>query len=93
MIRFSDNARNVSTCHESKLLMNPTFLHVLKDQTLVLNLLQLISLRIVNAHLFSILKMLCKRKIEKKNRNFSVAIAMGILFKRSIHFTLGTTGT
>ena len=31
MIRLSDNARNLSTLHESKLVMNPTFMHVLRD--------------------------------------------------------------
>ena len=32
MIRLSDNARNVSTIHESKLLRNATFSHALRDQ-------------------------------------------------------------
>ena len=33
MVRFNDNARNVSTFHESKLLMNSTVSHFLKEQT------------------------------------------------------------
>ena len=37
MIRLSDNAQNVSTFHGSKLLRNPTFSHVLRDQTFGVN--------------------------------------------------------
>ena len=33
MIRLNDNSRNVSTFHESKLLRNPIFSHVLREQT------------------------------------------------------------
>ena len=79
MINLSDNPRNVSTFHESKLLGNPTFSHVLRDQTLGVN-----CLRIVNAHFFSILKILYKKRIEKNfkllnfcNGHFVTLIGLG----------------
>ena len=37
VIRLSGIARNVNTVHESKLLRNPTFSHVLRDQTFGVN--------------------------------------------------------
>ena len=57
----------------------------------MLVVLRLIALRIVNPQIFSILKILCERKIEK-NRNFSVAFTMGILLRRSTHSTLSNDG-
>ena len=37
VICLTDNARNVGTFHESKLLRNPTFSHVLRDQAFGVN--------------------------------------------------------
>ena len=51
--------------NQSKLLKNPTFSHVLRDQTFGVNRLRLIALRIISTHYFSILKIRCKKRIEK----------------------------
>ena len=80
MIRLSDNARNVSTFHESKLLRNPTFSHALRDETFGVKSFTVVALRIVNTHFFSILKMLCKKRIEK-NLNFSFSFCNGHFVK------------
>ena len=63
VISLNDNARNVNTFHESKLLRNRTFSHVLRDQSF--RVLWLIALRMVNINFFSILKILCEKEIEK----------------------------
>ena len=91
MIRLSDNARNENTIHESTLLRNPTFSHDLRDQTFGVNRFVVNCFEDSQYTFFSILKMLCKKRIGK-NLNFSLTLAMGILLRGSIPSTLSYHG-
>ena len=91
VIRLSDKARNVSTFHESKLLRNPTFSHVLRDQTFGVHRFVVNCFEDSQHTFFSILKMLCKKRIEK-NLNFSSTFAVDILLKGFTPSTLSYNG-